>query len=142
MGRWSWRMSREGLPERKFVDSNVFLYVLRADPRYGERAKVLLRQEGLVTSTLVVSQVIAHLERKGSLEAIPLFLEFLRSSVEVVPTTFEDFLEAVNYARGEGISLKMWDDLVIAVEMRREGVRVVLSNDRDFDRIGWVVREF
>ncbi len=88
-------MWRGDLPERKFVDSNVFLYVLRADPRYGERAKVLLGEGRLVTSTLVISQVLAHLERKGSLNAIPLFLEFLEDHpVEVLPTLFEDFIEA------------------------------------------------
>ncbi|MDK2372674.1 MAG: type II toxin-antitoxin system VapC family toxin [Candidatus Korarchaeota archaeon] len=136
-------MWREGLPERKFVDSNVFLYVLRADPRYGERAKALLGEGRLVTSILVVSQVLAHLERKRSLNAIPLFLEFLEDHpVEVLPTLFEDFIEALSYARREGISLKMWDDLIIAAQMKREGIRVVVSNDRDFDRIDWIVRVF
>ncbi|MDK2384287.1 MAG: type II toxin-antitoxin system VapC family toxin [Candidatus Korarchaeota archaeon] len=87
--------------------------------------------------------MIAHLERKASLDAIPLFLEFLEdNSVEVLATTFEDFMEALNYARRESVSLRMWDDLVIAAQMRREGIRIVVSSDRDFDRIDWIVRVF
>ncbi len=136
-------MSREPSLERKFIDSNVFLYVLRADPRYGERARELLRDQGLVTSTLVVSQVIAHLERKGSLDAIPPFLEFLEEHpVEVIPTTLDDFVRAIKLAKKENLSLKMWDDLVITSQMMEVGIRVVLSNDGDFDRIRWIVRVF
>ena len=136
-------MSKELSLERKFVDSNVFLYVLRADPRYGERAKELLRDQGLVTSTLVVSQVIAHLERKSSLNAVTPFLEFLEEHpVEVIPTTLDDFVRAINLAKKENLSLKMWDDLIIASQMMKMGIRVVLSNDSDFDRIGRIIRIF
>lgn|GEM_PF-6390875 len=51
-------------------------------------------------------------------------------------------LRPLSYARREGISLKMWDDLIIAAQMKREGIRIVVSNDRDFDRIDWVTRVF
>lgn len=129
--------------ERRFVDSNVFLYVLMADPRYGSRAKEHLKETGLVTSTLALSQVLAHLDRRRAWSVIPTFLAFLRDKpVEVIEARLEDFEEAVREAERLGLSLRMWDDLVLAVQMRRVGVEEVLSNDRDFDLIPWVRRVF
>ncbi len=46
MERWNWRMSREDLLGRKFVDSNVFLYVLRADPSSGRGLRSSSEREG------------------------------------------------------------------------------------------------
>ncbi len=129
--------------ERRFVDSNVFLYVLMADPRYGPRARERLKEAGLVTSTLALSQVLAHLDRRRAWSAIPTFLAFLRDKpIEVIETGLEDFEEALREAERLGLSLSVWDDLVLAVQMRRIGVEEVLSNDRDFDLIPWVRRVF
>ncbi|MGC9105563.1 MAG: type II toxin-antitoxin system VapC family toxin [Thermoprotei archaeon] len=125
---------------RAMVDSNVFVYVLFSDPEYGERAKALLKEaeeKGGVTSTLAVSQVLAHLERRKRFEAIPVFLEYLNGSgIEVLETTWEDFLEGAKLIRERGLSYRLWDDAVIQAQMRRAKVEVVISNDADFDILG------
>jgi predicted nucleic acid-binding protein len=122
------------------VDSNVFVYVLFRDPEYGERAKALLKEaeeKGAVTSTLAVSQVLAHLERRKRFEAIPVFLEYLNGSgIEVLETTWEDFLEGAKLIRERGLSYRLWDDAVILAQMRRAKVEAVISNDADFDLLG------
>ncbi len=67
-------MSRDPSLERKFVDSNVFLYVLRADPRYGERTRAPQGSgAGHIHSRYFISQAIAHLERKNAVSAITPF---------------------------------------------------------------------
>ncbi|MGC8849323.1 MAG: type II toxin-antitoxin system VapC family toxin [Candidatus Bathyarchaeia archaeon] len=61
-----------------FIDSNVFVYHLAADPSYGRRARRLLEKveggERASTSTLVIIQVCSFLEWKKEQDAIPLFL--------------------------------------------------------------------
>ena len=71
---------------RRFVDSNVFVYVLAADPRYGSRAREILRTiecgEEAITSTLVLAQVCSYLRWRKRFNAIPLFI----SSVLSIPS--------------------------------------------------------
>ncbi|BES81772.1 type II toxin-antitoxin system VapC family toxin [Pyrodictium abyssi] len=134
---------------RRFIDSNVFVYVLSADPRFSTHALAVLEdaENGAYeayTSTLVVSQVLAHLERRRRRRALTAFLEYLEESpIKVVETTMEDYLEARRLAEKAGLEFpSMWDDLVIAAQMKRLGISEVYSNDRDFDRIPGVRRLF
>lgn len=136
-------------PPRRFIDANVFVYLLSADPRYSEKALEILEaaEKGLYeayTSTLAVSQVLAHLERRRRGRALGLFLSYLEDSpVAVVETTWHDFLEARRLAEENKLLLhSMWDDLVIAAQMKRLGVEEIYSNDRDFDRVPGIRRLF
>jgi predicted nucleic acid-binding protein len=36
----------------------------------------------------------------------------------------------------------MWDDIVIAAQMKRLKMKEIYSNDKDFDNIQWVKRLF
>jgi len=130
--------------KRRFVDSNIFIYILLKDPRYGTACLRMLERiekgedEG-VTSTLVVSQVIAHLARRGKDEAIKLFIDYIQEAgIAVMETTFLDFVEAVAEMNRLNLSCSMWDDLVLACQMRRGKVQEIYTNDRDFEKIGWV----
>ena len=84
----------------RFVDSNVFVYHLAADPVYGQTARNLLekieRGEKSATSTLVVTQVCSYLRWKGRQSVIPLFLSLLKrlTSLGKVETHILDFEEA------------------------------------------------
>ncbi len=137
-----------GVP-RRFIDSNIFVYLLSRDPRFSSRALAILEdaEQGLYeayTSTLVVSQVLAHLERRGRPKAMRLFLEYLdESPVRVVDTLYEDYTVALRLADEHRLPFhSLWDDLVIAVQMQRLGIREIYSNDSDFDRIPGVRRLF
>lgn len=136
-------------PPRRFIDANVFVYLLSADPRYSAKALEVLEaaEKGLYeayTSTLPVSQVLAHLERRRRHRALRLFLDYLEESpITVVETTWRDFLEARSLAEEHGLPLhSMWDDLVIAAQMKRLGVEEIYSNDHDFDRVPGIRRLF
>lgn len=132
----------------RFVDSNVFVYHMAADPIHGDRATAILTRieggERAATSTLVASQVCAYLKWRKRPEAIPLFLAFLRSlpTLTKVETAFVDFVEAERHLPGGGRGWRTWDDFVIAAQMKRLGLSEIYSNDSDFDSIPGVKRVF
>lgn len=135
--------------KKRFIDSNIFVYVLSADPRFSQKALIILEdaEKGLYdayTSTLVVSQVLAHLERRRRKKALTLFLKYLEESpIVVIETTFTDYLEAKRIANTYNLDFtKLWDDLVITAQMKRINVNEIYSNDKDFDEIPGVKRIF
>jgi len=131
-----------------FVDSNVFVYHLAADPIYGAKAKSLLEKieggERSVTSTLVIIQVCSYLKWKGRQNVIPLFLSLLKrlTSLEKIETHMLDFEEARAIQLELNLPWSMWDDMVIAAQMKRLNLREIYSNDNDFDKIPWIKRTF
>ncbi|MEJ2776238.1 type II toxin-antitoxin system VapC family toxin [Sulfolobaceae archaeon RB850M] len=127
------------------IDSNVFIYVLFADPLYGERAKKLLQiaeNEDAYTSTLVISQVLAHLNRRKRTDVIPIFVNYIQQSgIRVVETNWEDIINGLKFLQIRGLSYKLWDDAIILYQMKRLGIDVIYSNDKDFDLLQ-IRREF
>jgi predicted nucleic acid-binding protein len=96
----------------KFIDSNVFVYHLADDPDYGERVSKILSRiemgEEAATSTLVITQVCSYLKWKRYHNAIPKFLEMLRSmpTLTKVETTFLDITSAIKIADETRVSWK------------------------------------
>ncbi len=131
-----------------FVDSNVFVYHLAADPVHGQKAKKILENiqggEKCATSTLIITQVCSYLEWKKKPDAIPIFLSLLKhlTSLDKVETTMLDFEEARSMQSTLKLSWSMWDDIVIAAQMQRLKIKEIYSNDKDFDKIQGVKRLF
>lgn len=131
-----------------FIDSNMFVYHLAADPTYGQTAKNLLERidtgEKAVTSTLVVAQVCGYLKWKGRQNAIPFFLSLLKTltSLQKIETHILDFEEARSIQSEKNLPWSMWDDTVIAAQMKRLNIKEIYSNDNDFDKIPWIKRIF
>ncbi|AKA74691.1 PIN domain-containing protein [Saccharolobus solfataricus] len=127
------------------IDSNVFIYVLFSDPSYGERAKELLNKaenEDAYSSTLIISQVLAHLERRRKSEIIPVFINYIQQSgIKILETRWEDVIEAIKLLRNMNLSYNLWDDAIISAQIKREKIDIIFSNDKDFD-ILQVKREF
>jgi len=131
-----------------FVDSNVFVYHLAADPIYGQTAKNLMEKieagEKSVSSTLVIAQVCSYLKWKRRENIIPLFLSFLKrlTSLQKIETNMLDFEEAKSIQLQFNLPWSMWDDIVIAAQMKRLNLQEIYSNDNDFDKIPWIKRIF
>jgi len=131
-----------------FVDSNIFVYHLAADPVHGQKAKKILENiqdgEKCATSTLIITQVCSYLEWKKKPDAIPIFLSLLKhlTSLDKVETTMLDFEEAKSMQSTLKLSWSMWDDIVIAAQMQRLKIKEIYSNDKDFDKIQGVKRLF
>lgn len=130
--------------KRRFIDSNIFIYVLLKDPRYGVECLRILEgiekgEEQGVTSTLVLSQVAAHLARRGKGEVVRLFINYIRDiGMLVMETTFLDFVEAITEIGRLNLDYSMWDDVILSCQMRRAGIQEIYTNDKDFEKINWV----
>jgi len=131
----------------RFVDSNVFIYVILNDPSHARTALLILKRieagEEAYTSTLALSQVFAHLKKRKKWNAIDAFYDYLKGSpLTIIDTKIEDFVKAQELRDSYGLQWEMWDDLVMASQMERVGSSEIYSNDTDYDRIGRIKRIF
>jgi len=130
---------------RRFVDTNVFVYVLTRDPRFFEVSKRILERiedgEEAVTSTVVVDEVCVFLEMHGRSREIPGVLSSIRSyvSMKVVSFGVEDMAKASRLVEEYGMD---WHDCLNVALMRKCGVEEVYSNDRHFDKVEGIKRIF
>lgn len=127
---------------------NFAPYHLAADPAHGQKAKKILENieagERCATTTLVITQVCSYLKWKKKHEAIPIFLSLLKrlTSLNKVETTVLDLEEARSMQSALKLSWSIWDDIVIAAQMKRLKIKEIYSNDKDFDNIRLVKRVF
>ena len=114
----------------------------------GKKPRTLLKKieagEKSATSTLVIAQVCSYLKWKRKENAIPVFLSFIKglTALQKVETHMLDFEEARSIQSQFNLSWAMWDDIVIAAQMKRLNLNEIYSNDGDFDKIPWVKRIF
>ncbi len=132
----------------RFVDSNLFIYVMLQDPSFAERSLEILEgfekgKETGWTSTLVLSQVFSHLKRRGKSSVIDRFYDYMESSpLGVLETTRGDIVGAQAIRKDQSLPWSLRDDLVIAAQMKRAKIDEIYSNDGDFDRIEGLKRIF
>jgi predicted nucleic acid-binding protein len=132
----------------RFVDSNVFIYVMMSDPTFAKRSLRILTdlEEGKETgwtSTLALSQVFSHLKKRGKFLVIDKFYDYLESSpISVLETSRDDIVRAQAISREQSLPWNMWDDLVLAAQMERVKINEIYSNDTDFDGISGLKRLF
>jgi len=131
--------------ERNFVDTNIFLYAVQAHPQFGRISKEILEKidkgEKAVTSLINLAEICWWLEKHGAEERTENELMLVTSilNLEFAPLVLEDFLIASKFIKEYKIDFN--DCLALAV-MKRLGIKKIYSNDPDFDRAGWVRREF
>ena len=129
----------------RFVDSNVFIYVLDRHPRFLKTAEEILTRiengEEAATSTLTIEEVCVYLLKNRRRYEIPAFVEALRAYGSLLkrPYMFEDIIAAKEMLRAYRID---WNDLVIVAQMQREGVNEIYSNDADLDIVPGIKRVF
>ena len=132
----------------RFIDSNLFVYVMMQDPSFSERSLQVLTgiEEGRETgwtSTLALSQVFSHLKKRGKHSVIDKFYGYLESApINVTETSREDIDRAQSIQKEQSLPWSMWDDLVLAAQMQRLKLSEVYSNDVDFDKIKGLKRIF
>jgi len=93
---------------------------------------------------LVIAQVCSYLKWKKEENTIPIFLSFIKAltALQKVETHMLDFEEARSIQAQFNLSWAMWDDMVIAAQMKRLNINEIYSNDIDFDKIPWIKRIF
>ncbi|MEA2053567.1 MAG: type II toxin-antitoxin system VapC family toxin [Candidatus Thermoplasmatota archaeon] len=134
----------EGKNRKRFVDTNIFLYVIQGHPEFGERSKRILKRidekEEAVTSQINLGEICwwleKHKRRKEIEEKIKLISSILY--LEIVPPNIDDFLLASKYIKKYQID---FNDCISLAVMKRMNIDTIYSNDKDFDKT-WVKREF
>jgi len=130
---------------RRFVDTNVFVYVLTKDPNFYEVSRRILRRiedgEEAMTSTVVVDEVCLFLEMHNESQKIPMALSSIRSYVcmEVFSFGLEDMTKASELAKKYMMD---WHDCLNVVLMEKHGTTEVYSNDKHFDKVKGIKRVF
>ncbi|MBS7636765.1 hypothetical protein KEJ37_05465 [Candidatus Bathyarchaeota archaeon] len=74
----------------------------------------------------------SYLKRKRNEEVIPVFLSFLKglTSLQKIETTILDFEEAKSLQSQFNLPWSIWDDLVIAAQMKRLNIKEVNSKTK------------
>lgn len=130
----------------RFVETNIFLYVIMAHPDFGQTAKKILERielgEQVVTSSLVIAKVCAWLEYHGMKDKIDVFFKTLESypTMKKCETTYEDELKAEEL-KSQYPHLEFFDRVYLA-QMLRLKLNEIYSNDRGFDKVMGIKRIF
>jgi len=131
----------------RFIDSNIFIYHIDRNPTFGETSKKILQRveegEEAVTSTLVLEEILIHVEQEYSARDIPTVLHSILSylNLRIIPYTVEDMTRAIEILKDSNFTPD-WDDTIIAAVMERLEIEEIYSNDHHFDKIPSLKRIF
>ncbi len=130
--------------EKSYIDVNVFVYWLTADPRYGLKSLSWIKKiensapGTYMTSTLTVYEtlvIIAGILRTNlkNREIVKKTVNAITSlaNLKIIPLEQRDLLAALRLQ--EEYNLDYEDALHLAVAIRSR-VTSIISNDRDFDK--------
>jgi predicted nucleic acid-binding protein len=129
---------------RRFVDTNIFLYVIQGHPEFGELSKRILErideEEEAVTSQINLAEVCWWLEKHKRKKEIEEKIKLISSILylEIVSLSMDDFLLASEFVKEYQID---FNDCISLAVMKRMNMDTIYSNDKDFDKT-WVKREF
>ena len=128
----------------RFVDANVFIYILVKSPKkdYEISRGILERIENgeeTVTSLAIIQEVIDWLEYNNRKKEVRSFLTGINSylSMEKLSIAWDDFLPALNDIDEHQIDFV---DALTLQKMKKNKIKEIYSNDKDFNRIEWIKR--
>jgi predicted nucleic acid-binding protein len=124
---------------RVFLDTNIFLYAAGRPHPEREACAQTLRRVGdgslqATVNTEVVQEILYVLTRRGRrTQALALARHVAALFPDLLPVAGEDVVEAFHLLeRHPGLSVR---DAVHTATMLRNGIRIVISVDPDFDQI-------
>ena len=128
----------------RFVDSNVFIYVLVKSPRddYIIAKRILQRiEEGeeAVTNMAVIQEIVNWLEYNNRRREIEKLLTAINSYIAMrkAGVSWSDMIAAMDDMNKYGLDFV---DALTLQTMKRNNINEIYTNDRDFDRVKWVRR--
>lgn len=128
----------------RFVDANVFIYVLVKSPKKDyEISQGILERiengEAAATNLAVIHEVIDWLEYNNRKKEVRSFLTAVNSylTMDKLPITWDDNLAALDIVDKCGIDFV---DALTLQTMKKSKINEIYSNDKDFDRIQWINR--
>ena len=128
----------------RFVDSNVFIYVLVKSPKDDyETAKRILQRieegEAAITNTAVVQEIVDWLEYNNKRREVEKFLTAINSyiTMEKAEVSWNEMMEAIS-------DMKKYDldfvDALTLQTMKKNNVKEIYTNDKDFNRVKGIKR--
>ena len=126
-----------------YLDSNIFFFAKIMDGVFGKSASAILRKIAskeleATTSVLVPLEVANAMRKYGLAMEVPEEVRAIFSlGIEIYPIDSTDAREAAEIYGEVGISPS---DCLHAALMRKNGVREIISADKDFDKITWLKR--
>jgi len=128
----------------RFVDSNVFIYVLVKSPKDDyETAKRILQRieegEAAITNTAVVQEIVDWLEYNNKRREVEKFLTAINSYITMkkAEVSWNEMMEAIS-------DMKKYDldfvDALILQTMKKNNVKEIYTNDKDFNRVKGIRR--
>lgn len=130
----------------RFVETNIFLYVITAHPEFGAVARRILERIGsgeeAATSSLVIAEVCAWLEYHKKKNDVSTFLSAVDSypSLQKLDTTYADEQRAKELEHSHP-RLQFFDRVYLA-QMERLKLTEIYSNDRAYGRVKGIKRIF
>jgi len=128
----------------RFVDANVFIYVLVKSPKkdYEISKRILKRIESgeeTVTSLAVIQEVVDWLEYNNRKKEVKSFLTAVNSylTMNKLLITWENFLAALDDVDKHNIDFV---DALTCQTMLKNNINEIYSNDKDFDRVKGIKR--
>lgn len=128
----------------RFVDANVFIYVLVKSPKkdYEISKRILERIENgeeAATSIAIIQEVVDWLEYNNRKKEVHGFLTAINSylSMDKLNVTWDNFLPALEDMYK--CQIDFVDSLTLQI-MKQNKINEIYSNDKDFDRIDWTKR--
>lgn len=130
----------------RFIDTNIFIYVLSKHPKFGETSKSILKRiergEKTLTNSLVIQEICWYLKAEKKEEKIPEVLQMIRSYIylKVEPVLFEDILKASKLKKK--YKFLKWNECIHLAFIIRKGVEELYSRDEEWDKVDGVERIF
>lgn len=128
----------------RFVDANVFIYILVKSPKESyETSKQILQRiengEETITNTAVIQEVADWLEYNNRKREVKNFITAINSylTMDKVNTTWNDMLAALDDTKTYNIDFV---DALTLQTMKKNKTKEIYSNDKDFDRVKWTKR--
>ena len=126
----------------RFVDANVFIYVLVKSPQKDfETSKRILKRiengEETATSLAIIQEVVDWLEYNNRKKEVRVFLTAINSylTLNKLNNTWSDVLTALDNTYEHKIDFV---DALTLQTMKNNKIKEIYSNDKDFDRVKWV----
>ena len=128
----------------RFVDANVFIYILVKSPReaYETSRQILQRIESgeeTITNTAVIQEVVDWFEYNNRKREVKSFITAINSylTMNKINITWDDMLAALDDMEKHDIDFV---DALTLQTMKKNNTKEIYSNDKDFDRIKWIKR--
>jgi len=128
----------------RFVDANVFIYILVKSPKEAyETSKQILKRiengEEALTSTAIIQEVVDWLEYNNRKREVESFIIAINSylTMNKINTAWDDMLTTLDDMKKHDIDFV---DALTLQTMKKNNMKEIYSNDTDFDRIKRIKR--